>query len=310
MLLLAFGHDVSFRAPPVDAYTLPPRTTQTSERFSIWPSGRNIVAPTKVYGPSSITRPFASVRLLSVRPRAIWAMRLGLALAHRASDNPDASATVGASAPELGAATTELDSAVRAGALVVSGIAVDVVGTASDSAGSSSPPIMFPMIERTTKPPTIPPAIFQPLRFGAVLGVGSVSCCPGPPVWVADVHWFPSHHRRVLGAFSGSGYQPGGLIFIRRLYQEVSNPTSEGPESADVDARLDATRVLATGEAKRSGARAATSRCPGSAAGRRSTGRHFPEERRRSSPCTPPRSSAALVLQALPSPRHSAVTAR
>lgn len=191
---------------------------------------------------------------MSVRPRAIWAMRPGLALAHRASDNPDASATVGASAPELGAATTELDSAVRAGALVASGIAVDVVGTpvvvgaASDSAGSSSPPIMFPMIERTTRPPTIPPAIFQPLRFGAVWGVVSASCCPGPLVWVADVHWFPSHHRRVLGAFSGSGYQPGGLTFTRRLYQEISSSTQRRLLSADVDARLDATRVLATGE--------------------------------------------------------------
>lgn len=65
---LAFVKEVVFRAPPVDAYTVPFEITHTSERFLTFPEASTVVPPTKVSGPELITVPLMSASPVSEKP--------------------------------------------------------------------------------------------------------------------------------------------------------------------------------------------------------------------------------------------------
>lgn len=83
---LAFVNEVVFRAPPVDAYTVPFEITHTSDRFLTFPEPSTVVPPTKVTGPEVITVPLMSDSPDSEKPDCTWETSTSSAGTQRESD--------------------------------------------------------------------------------------------------------------------------------------------------------------------------------------------------------------------------------
>lgn|SRR6476620_4685874 len=83
---LAFANVVVFRAPPVDAYTVPFDITHTSDRFLTFPEASTVLPPTRVTGPELITVPLMSESPDSEKPDSTRETRASSAGTQRGSD--------------------------------------------------------------------------------------------------------------------------------------------------------------------------------------------------------------------------------